>query len=61
MDFNNYWNSHAIRANRTAECPSGIPDDLYQMPEEFGEYYSHNNNYNNIYYYTTITITIINA
>ena len=35
-EFTDYWNSHAIRANRTAECPSGIPDDLYQMPQEFG-------------------------
>lgn len=31
-----YWNSHLLRRNRVAACPQGIPDDLYDMPEEFG-------------------------
>ena len=31
-----YWNSHLLRKNRNAACPNGIPDDLYDMPEEYG-------------------------
>ena len=35
-DFVEYWNSHSICVSCIAECPPGIPDDLYAMPEEFG-------------------------
>ena len=28
----NDWNSHRIRPAMGAVCPSGIPDDLYEMP-----------------------------
>lgn len=35
-EFVRYWNSHSLRRNRAAECPHGIPDDLYDMPEHFG-------------------------
>ena len=31
-DFVNDWNSHGIRPVMGAVSPSGIPDDLYQMP-----------------------------
>lgn len=39
-DLNEYvsiWNSHHIRPVRLAGCPSGRPDDMFDMPEEFGE------------------------
>ena len=36
-DFVAYWNSHRIRCNRGIECPSGIPEDMFDMPEEFGK------------------------
>ena len=35
-EFVLYWNTHKIRANRLANCPSGIPDDLYDMPAHVG-------------------------
>ena len=34
-DFVAYWNSHRIRRNRSTECPTGIPEDMFDMPEEF--------------------------
>lgn len=36
-EFMLYWNTHSIRYNSYTECPSGIPNDLYEMPEEFGQ------------------------
>ena len=30
------WNSHRVRKNRLADCPQGIPNDLYAMPQQFG-------------------------
>lgn len=27
------WNAHRIRENRLSGCPSGVPDDLYSLPE----------------------------
>ena len=30
--FCSRWNLHKIRPNRMAGCPSGVPDDLYQLP-----------------------------
>ncbi len=35
-EFVRYWNSHPLRRNRVAECPQGIPDDLYDMPDNYG-------------------------
>ena len=35
-DFVKHWNSHRMRHNRRAGCPNGIPDDLFDMPEQFG-------------------------
>lgn len=32
-EFKNRWNSHTIRHNRLAGCPSGVPEDLYNLPE----------------------------
>lgn len=31
------WNSHRIRKNRMAECPSGVPDELYFLSEFSGK------------------------
>ena len=30
------WNSHRIRRSRPTACPSGIPDELYLLPENVG-------------------------
>ena len=27
------WNTHRIRQNRKAGCPSGVPNDLYELPQ----------------------------
>ena len=35
-EFVEFWNSHSIRSNKLAACPAGRPDDLYEMPELFG-------------------------
>ena len=35
-DFKARWNSHRIRNNRKAGCPSGVPDDLYYLPQQQG-------------------------
>ncbi|XP_031573563.1 uncharacterized protein LOC116307446 [Actinia tenebrosa] len=32
------WNEHRIRKNSTAECPNGIPDELFFLPENSGQY-----------------------
>ena len=36
QEFVQYWNSHPLRRNRLTECPQGIPDDLYDMPNQYG-------------------------
>ena len=36
-DFATYWNNHCIRKNSGTEAPSGIPTDMFDMPEEFGK------------------------
>lgn len=35
-EFMRDWNTHKIRHNSLADCPSGIPDDLYDMPAHVG-------------------------
>lgn len=30
--FVHHWNTHRIRYNSKADCPGGIPDDLFDMP-----------------------------
>lgn len=36
-EFLNYWNSHVIRSNRATGFLSAIPNDLYTMPNDYGE------------------------
>ena len=43
-DFVNQWNSHSIRPTRYSACPGGIPDDLYDMPEQYGMIQSSSSN-----------------
>ena len=38
-EFVCFWNSHPIRKTSGASCPSGRPDDLYDMPQVFGRLY----------------------
>ena len=37
-EFKNEWNVHKIRANSKTALPSGIPNDLYEMPHTYGSY-----------------------
>ena len=37
-EFKSRWNTHTIRHNRLAGCPSGVPEDLYNLPEINGSY-----------------------
>ena len=35
-DLSNFverWNDHRIRPSKTSGCPSGVPNDLYHLPE----------------------------
>ena len=36
-DFVAHWNSLKMRINKLGNCPSGIPDDLYEVPSQAGE------------------------
>lgn len=40
-DFVQNWNSHPIRQSR-ADCIGGVPEDLYDMPQIYGNDYSTN-------------------
>lgn len=35
-EFRQEWNAHKIRANNKSLLPSGIPNDLYDMPQTYG-------------------------
>ena len=35
-DFRDRWNSHRMRPNKKAGCPTGVPDDLYNLPHLTG-------------------------
>ena len=35
-EYTERWNSHEIRPTRLAGCPSGVPDDLYNLPQLTG-------------------------
>jgi hypothetical protein len=39
-DFKARWNNHSIRRNRLAGCPSGVPNDLYNLPQITGLFHS---------------------
>ena len=34
------WNEHVIRASNMSECPSGIPDEMFFLPENSGTSFS---------------------
>ena len=36
-EFVRYWNTHRIRYNSKADCPGGIPEDLFNMPLYVGK------------------------
>ena len=36
-DFAQYWNEHTIRVS-SGDCIGGIPNDFYQMPQNYGEF-----------------------
>lgn len=46
-EFKARWNSHSIRPSRLAGCPSGVPDDLYNLPEINGMIPISTEKYNN--------------
>lgn len=35
-EFKDSWNNHRMRANHKSALPSGIPNDLYDMPSVYG-------------------------
>ena len=37
-DFRARWNSHRMRPNKKAGCPTGVPDDLYNLPHLTGRH-----------------------
>ena len=39
QDFMMYWNTHHIRPSHMALCPSGRPDDMFDMPQLYGMIY----------------------
>ena len=39
------WNTHPIWNNHLADCPSGIPVDMYEIPDAFGKHYKKFNYY----------------
>ncbi len=36
-EFKESWNNHRIRSNNRSALPSGIPNDLYEMPNLYGK------------------------
>ena len=38
QEFVEYWNTHHIRSSSRAFCPSGRPDDMFDMPQIYGNY-----------------------
>ena len=40
-DFVQQWNTHTIRQSR-ADCIGGIPEDLYDMPQNYGRHFLEN-------------------
>lgn len=35
-EFMIHWNTHRMRHNRLANCPGGVPEDLFDMPMHYG-------------------------
>lgn len=35
--FVNDWNSHLIRKNRHSLSPSGVPNEMYELPSMYGK------------------------
>ena len=35
-DFVIYWNSHLIRKNKLTQSPSGVPNEMYEVPSLYG-------------------------
>ena len=31
-EFKDNWNNHLIRKNKLADCPAGVPNELYDYP-----------------------------
>ena len=41
VDIKNDWNQHKIRLQKKTDRPNGVPDELYDFPEEKGLHYDH--------------------
>lgn len=39
-EFMDLWNTHLIRHNRLADCPSGVPKEMYETPGLVGRFTS---------------------
>ena len=38
QEYVQYWNSHLMRHNRLADCPNGVPNELFELPSLHSEY-----------------------
>ena len=54
-EFKEEWNTHSLRANSKTLLPSGIPNDLNDMPETYGKLILCNINYNTCRYALLLT------
>ena len=43
-EFVLHWNTHLIRLSR-ADCIGGIPEDLYDMPQNYGNTMAYSNDF----------------
>jgi len=41
VNIKNDWNQHKIKLQKKTDRPNGIPDELYDFPEEKGLHYDH--------------------
>ena len=50
-DFQTEWNTHRMRKSYGSRCPSGVPNDLYNLPDLTGDtvLFVHNCNITDIY------------
>ena len=55
LNFVERWNDHRIRPSKTSGCSSGVPHDIYHLPEIngkitlFSSVHVYNNYYSNNY------------
>ena len=54
QEYVHYWNSYLMRHNRLADCPSGVPNELFELPSLHSKTYmvlQLHPSYRRFYYY----------